>query len=223
MSIDWQSYQEGTMPADQLDGLTAKLASDADLRSELQGYRAFVEAIRHEGLGETIDESSAEFLLERATKQAKRRRPRFGLQALAIAASLLIGFFAYKAMTYDPMALATTATQEVVPFEQPDRAAGWVRSKTGYNAPPISLSPEARMVSARFGEGWACYDYESDTGKYYLYMSDRSNHFEGKPRQGDFYEGKGLGWYGGSMTWYLRGGNEDERRLFASRAASQTR
>jgi hypothetical protein len=223
MSIDWQAYQDGTLSADQSAALSERLSSDADLRAEYEGYKAFVEAVRDAGLNEEVDQSAAEVLLKRAAKQAKPKRRRFGLQALAVAASLAIGFFAYQALTYDPMALATTPTQEIAEFSQPESAAEWVRSKTGYEVPPISLSPDAKLVSARFGDNWACYDYESEGGKYYLYMSDRADHFAGHPLQGDFYEGKGLGWYGGQMTWYLRGGGETERRLFASRAMSQTR
>ncbi len=223
MNIDWQSYQDGTMPADQSEELAARLASDDDLREEYQGYRAFVEAVREAGMSEKLDDSAADLLLQRAARQAKRGRPRRGLQALAIAASLLVGFFAYRAVSYDPMALATTPTREIVTISQPEGAADWVRSKTGYDAPAISLSPDAVLVSARYGDNWACYDYESDSGKFYLYMSDRADHFAGFERQGDFFEGKGLGWYGGDMTWYLRGGSDTERRLLASRAASQTR
>jgi len=223
MNIDWQAYQDATLPAEEIEALAARLASDADLAAEYEGYKAFIEAVRDAGIDEEIDQSSAEFLLERAAKQVKRRRPRFGLQALAIAAALVVGVITYKFVTYDPLALATTPTREIVTISRPEAAADWVRSKTGYAVPPISLSPDAKIVSARFGDNWACYDYESDGGKYYLYMSDRADHFAGHPLQGDFYEGKGLGWYGGKMTWYLRGGSESERRLFASRAASQTR
>jgi hypothetical protein len=222
MRIDWQAFEDGTLNPAEQEQAELQLKSDPQARQQLEGLREFRRAIKEAARSETAPN------LERLmpTPQGARRPVFKWAYAPAIAAVILLLLFGWRAVVYDPLRLDLTPTAQVIAIDAPTEAASWVSSHAGFSAPPITLEPEAELVGARFGEGWACYDYSVDGQPVYLYMSPVER---APPRTLDvqmndrrFAVGKGIGWNGERLAYYIRGGDPEIRRRLALLASSQT-
>jgi hypothetical protein len=200
--IDWQAYLDGSIEPGERREAERLLREDPQAQRELDGLKSFVSAVRQAGLSEA--------------PQAGGRRGRAALKVgaglLATAAVLILAFF----LTLDPMRLNRAPTRETFAIESPTEAASWVVEKTGMPAPELPLG-EARLIGARYGRGWACYDYQLEGNDYFLYMSRDATPLQKAERVVErdgmrYYLGQGVGWEHGELAFYLRGG-EEERRL----------
>ncbi|MEO7453385.1 MAG: hypothetical protein ABIV13_01325 [Fimbriimonadales bacterium] len=221
---DWGAYLAGELETDERSRINSLVENDQAARQELEGFKAFQATMREVGQNEAVPLHKLEKTLSHIAKQ-KRRSP---VLSYAIAACLLIAicYAGLKAITYDAMELATTPTTEQIPTKNPQQAKDWVYANTLMQTPVIDLTEAAPIVGARYGEGWACYDYEVDGNAYYLYMSRATESIEkGTPdtiNGRTVYRGRGIGWIEGNLAYYIKGGEDDTRELLAERARAAT-
>jgi hypothetical protein len=221
---DWGAYLAGAMTPEESAEIDALLATDDTARSQLHGYKEFAASLKHAGQAEKIPTERLQQALAEIVRP-QRRTPRI---AFAVAACLIaaIAWAGFTALTFDPMALATTPTTEQITVQSPEAAMQWVHDKSPIDTPLIDLQNDAQIVGARYGEGWACYDYEVDGEAYFLYMSPKQEAvtkgdpftLEGRPA----YKGKGIGWQSGSLAYYIKGGDDDTREQLARIALAAT-
>lgn len=211
--FDWQAYLDGGLSPDERAGADSLLKSEEWARRELDGLNTLRAALKQASLHQTPDSGRAERVLSGLSRSApSRARWVFGF---AVTVLVIIGaFLGWRAYTFDPFRLDLTAAREIVPMSSPQVAAQWVRTRTSFPAPTLPLGGRARIVGSRYGDGWACYDYEIDGVTYYLYMSPRDSFTGDILRSVDgarLYVAKGIGWRAGDLSFYLRGGSEKER------------
>lgn len=227
MSVDWQAFGDGSMPDGEREKLIEAMESDQSLRAEWDGFQRFRTTLRDASLAEPFDETRAEVLLRSASTRVRNKGSGPWIPRLAFAAAaLVVALLAYQRLTYDPMTLAVTPTAEIAETNDPVEAARWVQARTGFDAPALRFGAEARLVGVRHGKVWACYDYEANGERLHLYMS-RSSSQVSRGRElalggRTFFVGKGIGWKGPKLDWYLRGGDGAIRRRVARLGAGQT-
>lgn len=126
----------------------------------------------------------------------------------------------YLGFNYDPLRLDNSSALAVLQTPSPASAAGWVRTTALLNVPELNIEPLAKLKSAKVGDKWACYDYESGGQTYCLCMSRDVQRIECrtttcKVKHLDVVEGKGLAWTHGGMAFYLQGGSSAGRMKIA--------
>jgi hypothetical protein len=229
LNVNWQAYEDGSLTAEERAHAEKLLQTDASAMEELNGFRAFWEETRRQGLNESIPAKDLNRLLKEVAR-AERTPQKLSWARLSYATAFLIliagGLLWWK---HDPMEFATTATVATLESTEPKEAESWIRSKTGYSVPDFRFPPEATVVMARQGANneWACLDFMQDGQIYFLYMKKNGNSLGNTPSQvfngNAFYEGQGVGWKTPALSYYLKGGTREGRWSFATHLAPQSR
>lgn len=223
---DWGAYLAGAMDEEERSKLDALLATDELARRDLEGYKSFIGSVRDAGKAEDVPVERLQASLAEIASQGGKRGLRLVAFAVTACVAIAVAWVGFRALTFDPMGLNKTPTTEQIAVESPVAAMQWVRAKSPLDAPVIDLAEDARIVGARYGDGWACYDYEAGGESYYLYMSRATNAVKnGEPDDLDgrtVYRGKGIGWISGDVAYYIRGGEDQVREQLARRAVIVT-
>jgi hypothetical protein len=224
--IDWGAYISGDMPEQDRADVRERMKQDPRVRADYDGYLDYRNAIKQAAHAEPVPHERLEAMVGALSHSRPRRlalAPAFAVAATVI----LLSFFGFRVATHDPMKFATTPTRERIATANPQEAARWVHAKTNMPAPRIELSGLAEFRGARYGEGWACYDYEVDGKHYFLYMRNSAPQLdEGEPLRVEtceFFVGKGIGWRTDNLAFYLRGGDEETRHRLAQAASAESR
>jgi len=226
--VNWQAFEDGTLSVQEMDRARELLSQDPAAQEELNGFRAFRESVRRQGLDEDVPRKDLNRLLKEVVRQ-QMPAARFSWVRVSIPAAaalfLAITLWWFK---HDPMAFATTPVAAELSSTEYVEAKSWIQENTGFHVPDLRLPPEATLVMARYGEQkeWACVDFMHDGNLYFLYMkpdgsalgSHPSRVFDGR----GFYEGQGVGWKTPGMSYYLKGGTREGRWSFATHLAPQT-
>ncbi|MCE9559288.1 MAG: hypothetical protein K8R88_10075 [Armatimonadetes bacterium] len=222
MKHDWQSYRDGSMEPRAAAELTDLMRTDRSVAAE---YAAFCEvASLTRASGREVSVPLKE--LERNWRSQfvpARSRARKKSAILLVAC----GAFAYGAwfLTLDPNRISSsTATAELATAD-PATAASWVNSHVTFTAPPMDLAKTATLVSARYGEGWAEYDYRAGGEAYSITLcyGCRPNFLDTKDvistQDGPMvYRCKGSGWQQLGYAFYVEGPRESVRLQMISEA-----
>ncbi|MDQ2987248.1 MAG: hypothetical protein M3R13_11130 [Armatimonadota bacterium] len=223
---DWGAYLAGAMGDEERNKLDALLATDEQAQQELEGFRSFIGSVRKAGQAEDVPVERLEASLGAIASETGKRSSRLFAFAMTAVIAVAVAWLGFRALTFDPMGLNKTPTIEQIAVESPESAMRWVRKKIPLNAPSIDLAEDARIVGARYGDGWACYDYEAGGESYYLYMSRATDPVKkGEPDNLDgttVYRGKGIGWISDNVAYYIRGGEDQTRDRLAKRALAAT-
>lgn len=212
---DWQSYLDGSMPAEDKQHLDTHLPESDELQRDLAGFKAFQLGIRHAGYG---IESPQMILEEMLVKVAGTKPPKGNriYPKLALAAAFVVVLVcAFLFLGKDPMNFATTSVRESVAISSEIEAAAWVFDKTTLEAPILTLKSDGgKLKKAMFGDGWGAYIFEVGGSEVKLAMGpddDFDEHGTTQQLQGMplLYRGKGIGWRGGKrLSFYLTGPTE---------------
>lgn len=223
---DWGAYLAGAMEEEERNKLDALLATDEQARRELEGFKSFIASVRDAGKAEDVPVERLQASLAGIASDTGGRRSHLVAFAVTACIAVAVAWVGFRALTFDPMGLDRTPTIEQIAVENPESAMRWVRAKTPLDAPVIDLTGDARIVGARYGDGWACYDYEVGGESYYLYMSQATDPVKnGEPSDlggRTVYQGKGIGWISGDVAYYIRGGEGEAREQLARRAVAVT-
>lgn len=227
--IDWQAHADGSMPAGERSDLESRLAEDAALQAERDGFSAFRLALQGEGLNVPVPSNRLEEALAAAMRKpatAPKAKPRYRL-ALAFS-SICVLVLAYFAFLPDRVNFATTPVIATKKFTDMPEASAWLSQSSGLAAPNLKLASNEQIGEASYGSGWACYDFKVNASQVKLYMAREDSFDEfGTPEPGPspdcatVFRGRGLGWRGQGMSYYLLGPADVSRGMLA-RLCAQT-
>ncbi|MEQ1821737.1 MAG: hypothetical protein ABL949_04455 [Fimbriimonadaceae bacterium] len=210
--IDWQSYVDGTMNSAEREALNRQIQSDVRLQTELNGFKAFRTALKEKGQG--INARTAEIeqaLVQIGSSGARKPARRMGLRLALGSAMLATLAFAFFKLSADPINLMVDDKVAQRSVTSESDAAQWLALQTNIPVPKVSLEEDGgRLVKAVAGHSWASYVFEISGSEVSLIMSkeDRFDEFsdpdqiKGLP---PIYHGKGLGWRGSKLSYYLLG------------------
>jgi hypothetical protein len=215
---DWAAYLDGSMPAAEREALSDRLSREPGLQRSLDGYKAFIQAIRDQAHSVNAPVAVLESALKTAVAKPKRsrlsRQPRWVMAALpAIALGLVYCGFTYLRPTESGgipnLTVAEGATLETKPESDPEGAVRWLQEKTGIAATPFTFKDRAKMVAVKYGKDWGGFDYQINKDTVHMLVSGHDN-FDGAPikRLGGytFYFGmRGYGWRSGGLSYYVEG------------------
>jgi hypothetical protein len=226
---NWQAYEDGSLTQEELARAEERLQKEPSALEELNGFRAFREETRRQGLTEDIPAKDLNRLLKEVVR-SERPPKRVSWMRLSWVTAVLVliagGLLWWK---HDPMEFATTPTLATLESTETKEAEAWIRGKTGYSVPDFLFPPEATVVMARQGANneWACLDFMHDGKIYFLYMKKNGDSLGSTPSRvfngNAFYEGQGVGWKTPTLSYYLKGGTREERWNFATHLAPQSR
>jgi hypothetical protein len=201
---DWKAYEDGTMPIDQQQALTAALRDDEQLRRDYLAYQEYVQVLRKSVMAEPVPV----FDLLPAPRPAIRRP--FVLAGAAAFAAAAIFFASQRPEPVPVVGPAFTTAPEIARFSTGDaeKAAEWVSSRTHLKSPVLAMKGRATLRAAAYGKDWGGYAFECQEGKILLRFAGQDQYSScGTVTEGDlnFYESNGLGWRQGGISFHLGG------------------
>lgn len=218
--IDWQSYLDGSMSSAEKAALDSRLARDSQLRSELEGFKAFRSALGEAGKQVVVPHAKLQASLSMVAS-APMPKPPFKMPwiyALGATAAAVISITWYV-MSRDPMSIAQSPTRDSNSSMTSTDASLWIRSKVGLAVPAFELEMSgSKFEGVEVGDDWGCLKYSLEGQPYRIYVS-RKDHFDDfakpQPMNGtQQYSGaKGIGWRANGLSYYLAGSYEIVNRM----------
>lgn len=210
--FDWQAYVDGTLGPDERARHETRLAQDEIARREVEGLRSLKREVRKAALSEPVPKATLLAILKRAQRHPMTVPSRIAVAA-CLTMALLVGAYVFNQS--DPVKLDRSPVTEEFATSNAIVAAQWVTEQTGLPAPIMKMRCGAKIRAAKYGDGWAGYQFEHDGRRFRLFMSRCNKPFDGArvvTKAGkEFYVGKGIGWKQNGIAYYLRGGDESTR------------
>jgi hypothetical protein len=210
--IDWQSYVDEEMPANERGEIDVKLANDPEVQRELDGFKAFQLSIRHAGYSvETPQMILSEMLSKVASTKTASTKNRLVPRFVFAAALLVALVFAFLRLSYDPMNLADSSTIASISVESGADAAAWIKERTSLDAPVISLASDSgKITKAKHGDDWGAFVFDFSGAEVVIAVArddnfDEHGDAQQTPGMPLLFRGKGIGWHGRGGSFYLTG------------------
>ncbi len=203
--IDWKAFEDGSMPADERERLLRELEGNARLRSDYEGYLAFVHTLRAQVHREPVP--TINFT---PVRQPLIRRPfMFAGTAAAVAALIFLRPPATSVPASSPdISIANTPEIARLETRNPTEASKWLMKRTGLDAPVIDVPTHFRVAVASYGMDWSGYDFTCKEGTLQLRFAGRDS-FESCSTvtlAGQvFYQANGIGWRQDGLSFLLTG------------------
>jgi hypothetical protein len=213
---DWKAYEDGTLPLEQREAISAALRADERLRRDYQAYQEYVRVLRAGVMAEPVPV----FELRPAARPAVRRP--FVLAGAAAFAAASIFFYTQRP---EPIQSASGPPFTIAPelariaTRDAQEAADWVGTRTHLNAPVITLKDHAMLVAAAHGSDWGGYAFVCKEGRILLRFAlrDQFSRCGVITEQGlSFYDSDGLGWRQGGISFHLSGDTGVPLRQYAA-------
>lgn len=233
--MNWQAYLDQSLSSEEMAQAMELLKSSPSARAELAALEQFTQQVRQAGLSQTVPLQHLEASLRALRSPKVVQRPSWRLLgagavaavAMAFAARQIISTTVQVPVSPGSVSFAVGNALETHPVTVPSAAANWVKSKTNFDYPTIDLLPMGKLKSAQVASKWVAYDYDVEGHTYVLAMSNScgTQVLGGKiAKQLDgaiLYEGQGIGWKIGKITYYVTGPNRANRFNMAILAANQ--
>jgi hypothetical protein len=219
--IDWQAFEDGSMPAAERDRVEALLREDSQVRSEFDAYSRFKAGVREAGLAEPVPLDRLEKTL--AGYSARPSRRPYWIGGTLAAAAVLVWFmtsFLVRPVVPDPMRLDQTPALASLATNDPVAGNSWMEETTGFALPVVDLTEVGQMEEARHGDFWASYDYKIGGETYVVSLCPCGHHYDNLPKVElasgvAAAEGQGFGFTLKGACIHVRGPDKETSRQLA--------